>query len=63
MSAGGNTCGEAMDEACDPDECYGRDECPGHGYWCKDAGIAKVISIAPENLLFFYLDTMPMTLM
>ena len=45
MSAGGNTCGDTTNEACDPDECYDRDECPGYGYWCKDAGIAKVTSL------------------
>ena len=38
MSSGGNTCGFSTNEACDPDECSNRFECPGHGYWCKDAG-------------------------
>ena len=38
MSSGGNTCGYSTNEACDPDECSDRDECPGYGYWCKDAG-------------------------
>jgi len=37
VSAGGNTCGVATDAACDSDECYDRDECPGYGYWCKEA--------------------------
>jgi len=41
MSSGGNTCGYSTNEACDPDECSDRDECPGYGYWCKDAAIAK----------------------
>ena len=46
VSDGGNTCGYAMNLACDPDECYERDGCPGYGYWCKDAGpegIAKLM--------------------
>ena len=42
MSSGGNTCGYSTNEACDPDECSDRDECPGYGYWCKDAGSAYV---------------------
>ena len=43
VSAGGNTCGYATNETCDPNECSDRDECPGYGYWCKDAGIATVL--------------------
>ena len=35
-SAGGNTCGYSEKEACDPDECYDRNNCPGDGYWCDD---------------------------
>ena len=38
INAGGNTCGASRNEACDPDECYDRNECPGKGYWCNDAG-------------------------
>lgn len=37
VSAGGHTCGVATNGACDTDECYDRDECPGYGYWCTDA--------------------------
>ena len=52
VSAGGNTCGYATNETCDPNECSDRDECPGYGYWCKDAGTAKVISILDQAICF-----------
>ena len=42
VSAGGSTCGYSTNETCDPNECSDRDECPGYGYWCKDAGITKL---------------------
>ena len=45
MSSGGNTCGYSTNEACDPDECSDRDECPGYGYWCKDAGNECIMRI------------------
>ena len=54
VSAGGNTCGYATNETCDPNECSDRDECPGYGYWCKDAGTAKVISILDQAIWFFF---------
>ena len=37
MSNGGNSCGENLDEECDADECYDRNDCEGYGYWCDDS--------------------------
>ena len=41
MSEGGNSC----NGRCDPDECHDRIDCPGNGYWCKDAGKDTILPI------------------
>ena len=38
ISDGGNTCGYAEDDLCDPDQCWGKFDCPGYGYWCDISG-------------------------